>query len=156
MLKAIRKLMDSLAAPAGSDETPTDDHRTRLATAVLLVEVSRADFEESDVERDAILALVRQTFELSEDEASDLFELARKESGEAIAIRPFTKLLNERCTPDEKVHIVELLWRVAYADGRKDKYEEHIIRRIADLLYVSHREFIAARQKVEAGLTEER
>jgi uncharacterized tellurite resistance protein B-like protein len=140
---------ETLSDDAPGRDAGTVEHSLRVATAALLVEVSRADFAVRDEERGTIVALVKRTFELDDDEARELLTMGEREADDAIALRPYTRLLNEHTTPEHRRRVVELLWEVAYADGIKDKHEEHLIRRIAELLHVSHDDFIAARQKVE-------
>lgn len=117
----------------------------QLATAALLVEVSRADHEIKDDERRVISEAVRKTFNLSEHDTELLVRLAEEEAQTATSTHQFTHLIDGHFSIQQKVQIVELLWRVAFADADKDRHEEHLIRRIADLLHVPHREFIDAK-----------
>lgn len=150
MLKAIREFFDSRMQPAGA---PTDaEHAVRLATAALLVEMTRQDEAVHAVEREAVVAAVCRKFELSADEAETLVGLAEAELRESTDYHQFTSLINKGFTPEQKVKVIELLWRVAYADGRLDPYEEHMVRKIADLIYVPHAAFIAAKHRVVGGL----
>lgn len=121
----------------------------QVATAAILLEVSRADFEIDDQELDTIAAALRRTFALDEDAVRELIAEALEEDEANLSLYPFLQLVNDHCSPEEKFAIVADLWRVAYADGRLDKYEEYQIRRIADLLYVPHSEFIRAKLTVQ-------
>jgi uncharacterized tellurite resistance protein B-like protein len=122
----------------------------RVATAAILLEVSRADFETDEAELEVIAAALRQAFELDEAAVREIIAEAREQDDEELSLYPFLRLVNDACTPEEKYRMVCDLWRVAYADGRLDKYEEYQIRRIADLLYVPHPEFIRAKLSVQA------
>ena len=123
-----------------------------LATAALLVKLSQADSEVYLEEEQAIVKALQEHFSLRRHEAEDLVSAAEKSVDQAIDLYGYTKRLNEALEPEEKEKIIELLWRVVYSDGIKDAEEEHMVRKIADLLYVSHDGFIRTRQKVEQSL----
>lgn len=146
MLRALAKLLGTAADTA--DEAGSRERSVRLATALLLVEVSRADYTEDVVEDRAILQLLSQFFDLSDAEVALLTEQARAESDRVASLQGFTRELNEELALEEKHRIVEMLWRVAYADDRLSKYEDGLVRKIADLLYISHRDLIRIRNKV--------
>jgi len=143
MLNAIREFFEShVAAPAeGGDER----HTIELATAALLVEVVRFDDEIEPAERDAVLRAVNEKFGLSGEEAATLVRLAEEEARQATDYYQFTSLINKRFSPEQKERVIEHMWRVAYADAELSAYEQHTIRKIADLLYVPHRAYIAAK-----------
>ena len=143
MLSAIRDFFEnrlSSAQPAVRKE-----HTLELATATLLAEVVRLDGEISDAERAEVLAAVRSQFHLTEEEADQLFRLAEVEAREATDYYQFTSLIRQNYSQEDRQRIIELLWRVAYADERLSAHEQHVIRKIADLLYVSHPAYIAAK-----------
>ncbi|MFZ5863752.1 MAG: TerB family tellurite resistance protein [Nitrospirota bacterium] len=144
MLNAIQEFFDArIRSTSGQPESL--ERALQLATAALLVEVSRADHEIKDEERRVIGEAVRRTFNLSEHDTDLLVRLAEEEAQTATSTHQFTHLIDRHFPTEQKVHIVELLWRVAFADANKDRHEEHLIRRIADLLHVPHREFIDAK-----------
>lgn len=124
-------------------------HETRLATAALLVEVARSDDDFDRTERSTLLGLLEREYGLSRDECGALLELAGGRVEASISLDEFTRLIDRNFSPDRKRHVMELLWRIACADGRIDKYEEHLIRRIADLIHVPHRIFIQAKLRVQ-------
>ena len=128
-------------------ETAADDpaHRRDLAAAALLIEIARADFAFDDAEQATIDDALRRSLELSEDELAELVRLATEESQEATSLHQFTRLINETHSIEEKQALMEQLWRVAYADGRIDRYEEQLLRRIADLIHLRHGEFMQAK-----------
>ena len=123
-------------------------HALNLATAALLVEISRADNHVSDSERAAMIEALRKSFELDELEAQELVQLADRAADQAVSLTEFTRLLNQNLTQEDRVSIVQSLWQVANADTDIDKYEEYYVRKIADLLYVSHSEFIRTKLRV--------
>lgn len=151
MIDALRKLLTSFDEDIVGDDS-AHEHALRLATGVLLVEVARADTEYSDEEQDEVVELLAAHLELERDEAEDLARLAHEEAEAAVSLQGFTRKLHERLDEADKRRIVELLWRVAYADGVLDRHEDHLVRRIADLLYVRHPEMIGIRNRVREEL----
>ena len=120
-------------------ETDSADRETalRLATAVLMIDVARADhvFEESEF--DSMLQLIESHFELSPEQAAELVNAAGEKADDMVSLFEFTQLLHKQLDEKEKAQIVSLLWQLAYADGRLDKYEDSLVLKISDLLYVS-------------------
>ena len=131
--------------------SPQDlDHALRVATAVLLVEVARADFVVEAAEKQHLRELLRRQFELPDDELDALLEEAESDADRLVSIQHTTRLLNEHYDHAMKCRVVEMMWQLVYADGDKSHYEEHLMRQVADLLYLSQAEFIQARHKAEA------
>lgn len=112
------------------------------ACAVLLIEVSKADYEESIIEQDTIRSLLSKGFNLADEKINELLLLAQDESNAATSMYPFVKLINDNYEYSQRVELVSKMWQVAYADNELSEYEEFIIRKIADLLHVSHSDFI--------------
>lgn len=131
--------------PVGSSDS---SHGVRLATAALLVEMVGADYQQRQEEEQAVRSILQRDLQLTSDEAQQLFDLAVKEADSAACLHEFTQLINRSYSMDEKIMVVEMLWRVALADMELDKYEEHLVRKVADLLYVSHKDFIKAKHRV--------
>jgi len=138
-------------ALGGTDPAPLLDreHALRVATAVLLIEVARADYAEDLSEDRATFALIKEFFELSDAEAALLVDEARRQADHAISLQTFTRTLHEQLTVPQKHQVVEMLWKVALADERLDKYEDYVVRKVADLLYVSHTDLIRIRNRVQ-------
>jgi uncharacterized tellurite resistance protein B-like protein len=137
-----------LGAAAASEEGDREKVRN-LAVAALLVEVLRADFDVSGPERRQVMASIRATLGLDEAGCEQILAIAEQQVDRAHDLHQFTSVVNRALAHEEKLALMEQLWRVAQADQAVHKYEEHLIRRVADLLHVSHREFIAA--KLRAG-----
>ena len=150
MLQTIQQFFEK-RIHLGSGEPASTERSLQLATAALLVEVSRADHEIKDEERRVIHDAVRRTFNLSDHDTDLLVKLAEEEAQTATSTHQFTHLIDKHFPIAQKVRVVELLWRVAFADANKDRHEEHLIRRIADLLHVPHREFIDAKVRARGG-----
>ncbi len=123
---------DSTEAGAQNRETAL-----RLATAVLMLDVARADHVFDESEFDRALKLIETHFDLTPEEAAQLVNLANEKAEDLISVHEFTQLLHEHLDEDEKAHVIALLWQIAYADGRLDKYEDSLVLKISDLLYVS-------------------
>lgn len=133
-----------------ADEPVGSEQARNLAVAALLVEVLRADYEVSAAERAQVLDSIRGSLGLDDAQCADLLAEAEQQVDRAHDLHQFTAELNRALAHDEKLRLVEQMWRVARADSVVQKYEEHIIRRIAHLLHVSHREFIAAKLRAAA------
>ena len=153
MIRAFQRLFESTVATAArSAEVGEREHGYHVATAALLVEMMRADYEVQPEERDAVLRALGAAFDdLSPDETRDLLARAEERADDATSLYEFTQHINRQFDPEQKAHVVELLWRVAYADGDLDKYEEHLVRRIAGLIHVPHSVFIRMKHKALGG-----
>ncbi len=149
MLTTIRTFFERhLAGPDARD----DSGRTiEMATAALMAETMRIDGDITEAEREIATTAIRDKLGLSTEESRELLDLAREKVGRATDYFQFTSLINRHFTQDQKVRVIELMWRVAYADDRIDDHELHLIRRIADLLHVPHHDFIAAKMRAVKG-----
>lgn len=143
MLSSIRNFFDSQigGAPAQDKES----HSIGLATAALLVEMVRIDGETTEAERAAVHRAIRAKFSLSDQEADALIELAEEEMRQATDYYQFTSLINRRFSQAQKERVIELMWRVAYADAVIGAHEQHLLRKIASLLHVPDSAYIAAK-----------
>ncbi len=124
---------------------------TELATAVLLVEVARADHKVEEQELATIRRLLLERLSLCEEEVDSLLQQAGEEADHLVSLQHITRRMNEQLSQQEKLRVVEMMWQVVYADGEKHHYEEHLIRQVADLLYIPHVDFIRARHLAEQG-----
>jgi len=148
MLDSLRELVSRTLDDAAPGERRD---AVRLATAALLVEMVRADATVTGEEAAALYAELGQHFRLRMDESQQLIAAAEREADAAVSLHGFTALLNESLTPPEKCEVLELLWRVALADRHLDKYEEHLVRKVADLLHVAHADFVRTKLRVQDG-----
>ena len=131
---------------SGSDRDEAEDGEGfKLAVAALMVEVLRADHETDEAERRQVVESIGRQLGLDESDGRELLELAERRVDASHDLYQFTSQVNRVCNETEKLRLVEQLWRVASADSVIHKYEEHLIRRIADLLHVPHRAFIVAK-----------
>ncbi|GGC10779.1 tellurium resistance terB-like protein subgroup 2 [Marinobacterium zhoushanense] len=148
MLTKLKDLLDNLMA-ADVQQVEDPQELFSLASAVLMVEVIASDYARKPEEKAALLALIKRSFSLQTDEAEALLERAEEAHWHSTDYFRYTSQLNRICSPAEKVSLIENLWRVAYADGELHHYEEHVIRRIADLIHVPHMDFIAAKHRAQ-------
>jgi uncharacterized tellurite resistance protein B-like protein len=135
----IKKMISRIVDTVSSTESVSDDREAtlRMATAVLMIDVARADYLFDESEFDRLLELIAMHFELSAEDAAELVIDANERADELVSVHEFTKHLHEHLDENEKARIVSLLWQIAYADGRLDKYEDSLVLKISDLLYVS-------------------
>jgi uncharacterized tellurite resistance protein B-like protein len=94
---------------------------------------------------------LQRRFSLSSAETEELAKLAEQEAGDAVSLYQFTALINRHFAASDKVRVIEMLWQVAYADGKLDRYEEALVRKIAELIHVPHRDFIQAKLRVQSA-----
>ena len=151
MLNKIKQFFADNFPGLSSDENTTEQ-QLRLATAALLIEMMLLDDQILSIEKQTILDLLKQQFLLRDDEAQHLYALAEEEMQKATDYFQFTRLIAEQFSQPEKIRLVENLWRVALSDQCLDKYEESMVRKIADLIYVSHGDFIKAKFRAQQSL----
>lgn len=145
LLAQLKKIFGEESLPRGVLE---DREPFELATAALLLELARSDFSESDQEVRAIRDLLQKRFELTDDALDVLMVNAARRVDKAVSLHEFTHRLNRELPEDDKLAIVEMLWRVSHADGRIDKHEEQLVQRIAGLLHISDRDRVRLKLKV--------
>ena len=141
-------LLNKLKVLLGQGDAAAEvEHRAlELACAALMFEVARADFAIEAIEQETVTALLTDQFSLSADEVSTITEAAVEQADAATCLFEFTRNLNELASAEQKRNLLAMMWRVAMADNALSRYEEHVIRKVADLLYVPHGDFIAAKQ----------
>ena len=142
----IGKIIELFSASQAEPEDTNNDAR-RLASAALLIEVAKADADFSSDERAALLELLRNTFDLDDESLAALEILAAERSSDAVSLHEFTRVIVDACDPEERCELIGLMWQVAFSDDHLDKYEEHLIRKVADLLYVSHSDLMRMKHR---------
>lgn len=152
MLKAIGEFLSGKGLQSSEHDSVEED--LRLATALLLVEIARADHSFADQEKRSIAQLLSAHFSLPDTEIDALVKLAESEADDVAHLQGFTRRLNEELDYAGKLRIVEMLWQVAYADDELSKFEDSLVRRLADLLYVSHGDQIRLRNVVKAQVSD--
>ena len=131
LVKFLEQRLDSPAAPAAPAEGGL-----RLAVAALLVEMARADFQADAGELEQVRTALTERYDLGADEVAALMAAAEREADQAVSLFRFTRLINERLAPADKLELIRMLWEVAYADGRLDKHEDALMHKLGDLMYV--------------------
>jgi len=151
----MKSILKKLFLPIESKQPQYNaEHALRVSTAALLIEVSRADFEQDAAELAHMRQLLAQQFSLDDGELNELMQQAHEEADDLVSLQHITRVLNEQFDQPMKTRVVEMMWQVVFADGVKNHYEEHLIRQVAELLYVPHSDFIRARHKAETGANE--
>ena len=141
MIKALRALFEP--EPLESEEER--QHRLRLAAAAMLIETARSDFSQDPVEQASLEPLLCRALDLPVHEVHGLIEAAEARVDEATSLYEFTRVINDHYGADQKLRLIEAMWAVAYLDGDVHKYEEHLIRRAAELIYVPHGDYVRAK-----------
>lgn len=153
MLKSIQKFFEASIQPAAqAPQNEASEHALQLATAALLIELTRADFKVEERERRTVENAIRRVFDLAEDETEELIRLAEEEADKSLSLYDFTHLIDRNFPSEKKKHIVELLWRIAFSDAELEQHEEYLIRKVAKLLHVRHEDFIDAKLKARDDL----
>ena len=145
----LSKLNNYLSTIIPSHINIRPEHTLQLATAVLLIEVMRSDTKSTDEELSTILQILKQRFHLADAEVAQLSDLAHGTANAANDYHQFTSLINRELGPPEKIRIIEYMWQVAYADKHISSHENHLMRKIAALLYISHGDYIAAKLRAK-------
>jgi len=148
MLKALSDLFDRAFAAQATPTAADRERALRVATALLLVEVARADYAAHGAEDRTIYAEIKKFFQLDDEATQLLVQEAAFEADRAVSLQSFTRRLVDELSLTERQRVVEMLWRVALADHRLDKREDYVVRQVADLLYVSQSDLIRIRNRI--------
>ncbi len=141
MIGALKALFE----PVPEESEDERQHRLRLVAAAMLIETARADFSQGQQEQAAMETMLAQALKLPVGEVHELIEAAEARVDEATSLYEFTRVINDHYSAEQKLKLIEAMWAVAYADGDVHKYEEHLIRRAAELIYVPHGEYVRAK-----------
>lgn len=152
MLSKLSSFFERHLQPAGGASSSLSFAQKQLAVAALLIEVATADHVMDGTELNALINLLERKFSLPHEQLLELADLAKTEAAEATSLYQFTQLINNECTASEKFELIKGMWEIAYADNQLDKYEEYVIRKVADLIHVSHSDFIRAKSIVRAEI----
>ena len=128
-----------------SEDPIIDDKSSTKACVALLLETSMADEILDESELMALKNTLKKDFQINEDEIDELIDLAKENVEDSTSLYEFTRDINDNFDSAERVKLIESMWKIAYADGNIDKYEEHIIRKVSNLIYVAHSDFIKAK-----------
>lgn len=143
MLQQIRKLFDQIGR--GEDVEIREEMDVRMISAALLAEIATADHKVDEREHAALVQLLQEHYQLDADTAQAMIERALKQRNEATSLYEFTQTVNDHFSDQEKYQLIKQMWQVAFADGEIDAFEEHLIRRVSELIYLPHGLFTRAR-----------
>lgn len=147
MLNKLNDFLSNLVTPANGAQQA--EHTLQLATAVLMIEVMRADAESTEAELATVMRILKQRFQLTDSEVQQLSASGQQAAQRASDLYQFTSLLNRELSREEKGRIVEYMWQVAYADRHISAHENHLMRRMTDLLHISQTDYIAAKMRAK-------
>jgi uncharacterized tellurite resistance protein B-like protein len=149
VIESIKSFFEKKLTKKEEEEAPSSAmSRVDLTCAALLVEVMNSDHELDEREHQEFMAVLQQSYNIAESDLEELIQLAKDEAFEATSLYEFTKLINDNYDYEQKVELIENMWRIAFSDKRLDKYEDHLIRKVSELIYVSHSDFIKTKIKV--------
>ena len=148
MIGKLKTLFEQIGAK-NKDASITSPISKNLITAALMIEVMQADFSLDEREQQAFISVLKQSFDLDENEVIELEELAHAKIEEATSLYEFTRQINDNFSAGEKLELIQNMWRVAFADGEIDRYEDGVIRRVAEPIYVAHSDFIRMKLEVK-------
>ena len=147
MIAGITDFFNRIIAPGAAQPGAASQHALQVATAALLLEMMRMDSSITAAETASVTRTLQTRFGLDAAQVDTLMALAAEEARLATDYFQFTSLINSSFSAEQKVQVVEYLWQVAYADGHLDAHEQHFMRKIADLLHVSHADYVGAKQR---------
>ncbi len=145
MLKKIIQFFENNTAIIQENNT---EQQLQLVTAALFIEMMLADDNISNHEKMAVKHAIKSCFNMGDNEVEQLVSLAEEELKDATDYYQFTQLINQNFNQTQKIKIIENLWEIAYADSQLDDLEEHMVRKISELIYVPHTQFIKSKLKV--------
>jgi uncharacterized tellurite resistance protein B-like protein len=153
MVFSIKKFFEKHIQPTSDRTDEVSEHSIQVATAALLIEMMKADGKVSEDERKTVMQTIQSKFNLTDEETKSLKELAKEKAKKATDYYEFTSLIHKSLSYEQKVEIIEHLWEIAFTDKHIDKHEEYMVRKIADLIYVEHKDFIEAKLRVKKKLS---
>ena len=152
MLSKISAFFERHLQPAGDASAPLSHSQKQLAIAALLIEVAMADHVFDEREMLSLQHHLKQKFAITDSQLAELIDLAKDQSAQATSLHQFTSLVHQHCIPQEKFELLVSMWELALADAELNKYEEYVIRKVADLIYMSHAEFMRAKSVAKSKL----
>jgi uncharacterized tellurite resistance protein B-like protein len=148
MRDIVKRFFSKISAETLNPTGQATEHDARVATCALFLEMAKIDETFSGEEMEKILAILKETYGLSSEHADELVAAAEQELEGSIDYWHFARLINDNYSTEEKIDIIETLWRIVYVDGKLDKFENHLIHQLANILRLSHEQLIDAKIKV--------
>jgi len=151
MLGSLKKFFDKASTSGSENSQASNEHDIRVATCALLVEIARIDETFSDQELELVLSILKEKYQLSAEHADALIAEAEAELKQSVDLWQFARMINDNYSNEEKMEIVETLWKIVYVDGKMDQYEHYLMNKLKNLLRLSHDQLIDAKLKVLQG-----
>lgn len=148
MIDIFKRFFDTLSANEPSPVSSRAQHDVRVAVCALLLEMAKIDDTFTTAEMSKIISILKNKYGLSAGDADALILAAEQELEGSIDYWQFARLINDNYSNEEKIDIIEMLWRIVFVDGKMDKYENHLMHKLADLLRLTHQQLIEAKIKV--------
>jgi len=148
MIDLLKKFFAKTTREASADRKVQTSHDVRIATCALLLEMANIDGEFSELEKESIVEVLKNNYQLSAEHAAALMKAAEDELEKSIDLWQFAKHINENYSNEEKIKVIETVWQVIYTDGILDKHEDYLVHKLAKLLRLSHKQLIDAKLKV--------
>ena len=148
MIDIVKRFFSKVPVNSSQEADQKTDHDIRVATCALFVEIASIDEEFTQAEMETLLSILKEKYGLSKEYADALIVEAKKELSGSVDLWQFAKRINENYSNDEKIEIIETLWRIVYVDGKMDKYEHYLMNKLQNLLRISHDQLITAKLKV--------
>jgi len=154
MLKKIKKHISNLNKESieSSDQEVIETEIINNACAALLIETALVDKVFNEEELNSMRHTLNKVYKVDEKDIEELINESKKKVSESTSLYEYTRLINDLCDYQDKIRLINNLWSIAFADHQLDKYEEYLIRKISDLLYVSHKDFIEQKLRVKEAL----
>ena len=149
MLNKVMKFFEDVSSPGTGSAPSTTEHDIRVATCALLVEIARIDQTFSQDELEMLLSTLEEQYGLSREHAEALLAEVEKEVKNSVDIWRFTRLINKNYSTEEKIEIIEMLWRIVFVDGKMNRYEHHLMGKLKNLLHLTQDQLIDAKLKVK-------
>lgn len=147
MLDIVKRFFSSEPSGPGEDASAARGHDINVAVCALFLEMARIDDSFSQSELETILSILEKSYGLAGEHADALMTVADAELKESVDLWQFARLINENYTPEEKVRVIETLWRIVFVDGQLDQHEDYLMHRLAKLLRLTHKQLIDAKLK---------
>lgn len=148
MIERLKQVFESLTFQDSDGKKKDNPHDVRVATCALFLEMANIDGEFTANERKNIMKILGNEYGLTEEDVADLTKAAEDQREGKIDVWQYTNLINQNYSDEEKLHIVEMLWKIIYSDGRLDAHEDYLIHKVAKLLRLQHDQLIDAKLKV--------
>jgi uncharacterized tellurite resistance protein B-like protein len=148
MIDVVKRFFNKANSKVSKASGQDTEHDIRVATCALFVEMARIDEKFTEAEMNTIISILKERYGLSPKHADALITEAERELEKSVDLWQFARLINENYSNEEKIEIIETLWRIVYVDGKMDQYEHYLMNKLQNLLRLTHEQLISAKLKV--------